>query len=209
MKKKYRIRKKSLAWYMAETPMGILALVLTIIVVFSMASAYAKTDDLAKESTVGSQVVNSAEKVAETGENKANITFYDVPLDGKLQSHISNICDGYDIDPALVMAVIGQESNYDADAIGDSGKSFGLMQVQKRFHEDRMDKLGVTDLLDPYQNVAVGIDILAEKVKQGGLEWGLMAYNGGNSYANDMKAIGNVSEYTVSVIKLYEELKGE
>lgn len=209
MKKKYRIREKSLAWYIVETPVGIMALVLTILVVLSVASATAETNDLSGENTVGNQVVNMTEKVAEKGEKTAQTTFYDVPLDHKLQTHIINLCVEYDVDPALVMAVIGQESNYDANAIGDSGKSFGLMQVQKRFHEARMDKLGADDLLDPYDNVTVGIDILAEKVHADkGLEWALMAYNGGNSYANDMKAIGDVSEYTVSVIKLYEELKG-
>ena len=210
MKKKYRIREKSLAWYMVETPLGIMALVLTILVVLSVASADGETGDITKENTIGNQVVATAEKAAETGEKTAQTTFYNVPLDRKLQLHIISLCGEYDIDPALVMAVIGQESNYRADAMGDNGNSYGLMQVQKRYHEKRMAKVGATDLLDPYDNVAVGIDILAEKVHADkGLEWALMAYNGGNSYANDKQAIGVVSGYAESVIKLYEELKGE
>ena len=35
---------------------------------------------------------------------------YDVPLDKELQSHINELCDHYDVDMPLVLAIIGQES---------------------------------------------------------------------------------------------------
>ena len=81
--------------------------------------------------------------------------FYPVPLDADLQAFIINECSAYDIDPALVMAVIDRESEFRADAVGDNCNSFGLMQIQKRWHEDRMERLGCDDLMNPYQNVTV------------------------------------------------------
>ena len=53
------------------------------------------------------------------------VTYYDVPIDRELQDEIRKICDSYNMDMPLVLAVIGQESNYDASAIGDNGNSNG------------------------------------------------------------------------------------
>ena len=83
-----------------------------------------------------------------------------------MQEHIRQLCDEYGVDMPLVLAIIGQESNYRPDAVGDNGNSLGLMQIQPRWHQSRMDKLGVTDLLDPYQHVTVGIDLLAKLISE-------------------------------------------
>lgn len=85
-----------------------------------------------------------------------------------------------DLDYRIVYAVIEVESNWQADTIGDQGESFGLGQVQPRWHSDRMAKLGVTDLLNPYDNSLVVIDILSELTSKYGLDRGLNAYNSGN-----------------------------
>lgn len=134
--------------------------------------------------------------------------YFDVPLDHKLQDYIFELCDEKCIDPAIIIAMIDKESKFDIDIIGDKGKSYGLMQIQPRWHKDRMEELGVTDLLDPYQNVTVGIDILAELLKSGeSLEWALMAYNGGHSYANRLTAEGRLSTYASTVIEIASELE--
>ena len=106
---------------------------------------------------------------------------YNVPLDGELQLFIINECEEHHIDPAVVISVIDAESDFDADAIGDNGNSLGLMQIQPRWHQERMDKLGVTNLLDPYQNVTVGVDYLAELLDyyDGNMAKALIAYNAG------------------------------
>lgn len=135
---------------------------------------------------------------------------YDVPLSDEIQRYIMNICRYYEMDPALVLAVIEQESGYDETAVGDGGEAYGLMQVQARWHLARMESLGVTDLLNPYENVAVGVDILAEKLDEGlGTGWALMAYNGGNQYANEMKQAGRISDYAKGIIERAEELNGK
>ena len=69
-------------------------------------------------------------------------------------------------------------------AEGDGGYSQGLMQISTKWHKDRMDKLGVTDLFNPYENIDIGIDIFAELlVKYEDVTFSLMVYNGGFDYA--------------------------
>ena len=106
---------------------------------------------------------------------------YAVPLEDELQAHIVELSQEAEIDPAVVFAVIEVESRYEVNAMGDSGRAYGLMQVQERWHRERMADLGVTNLLDPYQNVSVGIDYLAECIahNDGNVEMGLMEYNAG------------------------------
>ena len=136
------------------------------------------------------------------------LEFYGVPLEDSLQSFIFGRCERYGIDPAIVFAMIEVESKFDRDAIGDRGNSLGLMQIQPKWHEERMERLGCDDLLDPYQNVEVGIDYLSELVGMGrGLEWALMAYNGGYSYANAYVSRGEVSHYAREVLDISDELE--
>ena len=138
------------------------------------------------------------------------VKVYDIPLDEDLQLHITNLCEEYHIEPTLIYAMIARESGYNANAMGDNGKSYGLMQIQLRYVRARMDKLGCTDLLDPYQNVAVGIDLISEYIAKGyGLEWALMAYNGGEAYAYRLRSEGYVSNYAKTVIANSEEMKEE
>lgn len=127
---------------------------------------------------------------------------YDVPLDAELQFHIIGLCEERGIDPAIVMAMIWKESRFHADSVGDGGNSLGLMQVQPRWHSKRIEKLGCDDLLDPHQNVVVGIDYLAESIRRydGDVAKALVAYNQG-SYN------GTVTAYAKSVLAKAEELR--
>ena len=127
---------------------------------------------------------------------------YDVPLDAELQFHIIGLCEERGIDPAIVMAMIWKESRFHADSVGDGGNSLGLMQVQPRWHSKRMEKLGCDDLLDPHQNVVVGIDYLAESIRRydGDVAKALVAYNQG-SYK------GTVTAYAKSVLAKAEEMR--
>lgn len=108
---------------------------------------------------------------------------YPVPLDDELQKYVVDVCVKYNVAPCVVFAIIGVETHgtYDASAIGDNGNSFGLMQIYRYWHEDRMERLGVTDLLDPYQNVLVGIDLLAELLDIYDLDGALNYYNSGST----------------------------
>lgn len=134
--------------------------------------------------------------------------YFDIPLDEELQDYIWELCDEYHVSRTLVYAIIQRESQFDPNTIGDNGASYGLMQVQPLWHEDRMELLNCNDLFDPYQNVRVGIDYLAELVKTGkSISWVLMAYNGGRSYADEMQEAGQVSQYAKDVIKYKDEFR--
>lgn len=134
--------------------------------------------------------------------------YFDVPLESGLQAYIVELCDGRGIDPAIVVAMIYRESGFNAGAIGDSGNSLGLMQIQPRWNRARMDELGCPDLLDPYQNVAVGIDCFADYVDQSGsIEWSLMAYNGGPSYASNLWNSGQISGYASAVLSYADSIR--
>lgn len=137
---------------------------------------------------------------------------FDVPLDYDLQVYIIQTCEELNIDAAVVMAMIFFESSYQADAIGDGGNSVGLMQIQERWHKERMERLDVTNLLHPYQNVTVGIDFLAELLDEydGNVEMALMAYNAGRDGADEYWfSKGEYSnEYSQKVTDLARLLNG-
>lgn len=145
-----------------------------------------------------------AQPVAQQIETPEPVKLYDVPLDADLQNHIAVTCEAHHIDPAVVVAMIWQESRYNPDAVGDSGNSLGLMQIQPRWHSGRMAKLGCDDLFDPFQNVTVGVDYLAAQLRRydGDLAAALVGYNSG-SYQ------GVVTGYAKSVLAKADELRGE
>jgi soluble lytic murein transglycosylase-like protein len=137
----------------------------------------------------------------------------DIPLDEELQIWVFDYCKDKHINPYLVFAMCERESNYNADAVGDSGNSLGIMQIQPKWHQWRMDKLGLFDWMDATQNIMIGIDILLDLYsKNDDTAWVLMAYNGGVAYANRHYEAGNISEYAEYIMARAEELeqmKGE
>lgn len=136
--------------------------------------------------------------------------YFDVPLDEDLQDHIFEVCEDYDIDPAIIIAIIDRESDFRDWLKGDGGESYGLMQVKYKYHADRMYSLGYDDLMDPYANTHTGISYLASLIDYGyGIEWALMAYNGGPGYARDMHESGTVSAYASGVLEHAEQLNME
>ena len=82
---------------------------------------------------------------------------------------------------------------------GDNGASMGYMQIQEKWHRDRMERLSATDLLDPNDNFRVGLNFLSELYGKYG-DWGmaLTVYNMGHSP-------GYVTAYAKSVLSNYAE----
>lgn len=140
------------------------------------------------------------------------VIYYDIPLSKELQDYTRKICEKYgNVDETLVYALIKQESNFRVKALGDNGRSKGLMQIQEIWHKERMKKLGVDSLMTAKGNIRVGIDILSEKIdKYDDLGKALTAYNAGDSgaykyyfskgiYANDYakKIIKNKDKFKI------------
>lgn len=201
------LRRHRRAALMEMLLMVLLSTLIAVIVMRRMGPVYEiREDRLMQEAPVHIIPLETA-AVFEPSDAAEVWVRYPVPLEDELQKHIARLCEGTAVSPCVVMALIDVETGgtFDAGAIGDNGKSVGLMQIYAGWHRERMERLGVTDLMDPYQNVAVGIDLLDELCGQGrGLDWALMAYNGGTAFADRMESKGLVSEYARNVIRLSE-----
>ncbi len=85
----------------------------------------------------------------------------DIPLTCEEQKWLQAACKEFDVPYALALGLIEKETHF-RNVTGDDGASAGYMQIQRKWHRDRMERLGVTDLLDPEGNFRVGLDFLSE-----------------------------------------------
>jgi len=115
------------------------------------------------------------------------------PLDYEtiVRGHAKN----YDLDPALLAAVIYRESKFDARAKSDSG-AIGLMQLLPDTAKGIALHTGgsqfeVSDLWDPEINVRYGAFYLRRLLnKYGDVRLALAAYNAGQANVDDWLAKG-------------------
>ena len=114
-----------------------------------------------------------------------------VPLDSDVQEFIYYLSKGYNMDFTFVMAIIQQESGYQPDAVSNI-----------------TDEIGVTNYLDPYENVRAGMFILRKLFeKYETPEKVLMAYNLGESGAKALWDKGIFeTNYSKSVQRIQSEL---
>jgi hypothetical protein len=104
----------------------------------------------------------------------------DHPLSYEEQAALYGACLEFGVDYALAQAVIEQETGF-TNVMGDGGKAYGFFQVWPKWHKERMEELGVTDLMDPESNFRVGCSFLSECIDKYGLEKGLGYYNSGSA----------------------------
>ncbi len=184
-----------------ELVMAILAAV-ALVVGIIVAAIFCDSLDKQNEKAVAAgvfAVCNAEETMPEIEEATVTVeetrSYFDVPLSTDVQDHIFKVSEYYGIDPSIIVAMCYRESTYKADKIGDNGNSYGLMQIQPRWHYQRMADLGCTDLLDPCQNITVGVDYLDELMERyGSIDKALTAYNRG-SYS------GTVTQYAKAVME--------
>lgn len=163
-----------------------------VLVVCTIAEAITKNIAVNRDSIVvyqeeGQDIpVDYSEPIDEIIGQEPEIDIYPVDLDADLQRYIIETCKEYQINPSIVIAMCFYESSFNADAIGDNGEGMGLMGINPRWCWPEMEKLNCPDMKDPYQNVTVGIDILAQKMAKydGNPEMALMSYNAGDAGAH-------------------------
>ena len=103
------------------------------------------------------------------------------------------------------MAMIEAESSGNPDAT--NGNCKGLMQVSEKWHTDRMNRLGVSNIYDPYGNILVATDYLFELFeKYGDVGLVLDVYNG-NSKAMYNSENGILSDYANKILARSEQLE--
>lgn len=95
---------------------------------------------------------------------------------GKFAGAIADAAKRNELDPALLSAVIGQESGFHPRAVSSAG-AMGLMQLMP----ETARGLGVRDPFDPAQNVEGGAKYLRGLIDRyhGRLDYALAAYNAG------------------------------
>lgn len=149
--------------------------------------------------------------------------YYEIPQEYKdaggcfpeaVQTYLWSECKEYGVDYPTVLALIERESGYQWDKVGDHGNSKGYMQIYEKWHTERMEAEGVTDLFNPYQNIRVGLSYLREiqdkYLASSGESCVLMAYNMGESTAKKLWAKDIYSSvYSREVIARAQELRQE
>jgi soluble lytic murein transglycosylase-like protein len=130
-------------------------------------------------------------------------------LSEKVQEYTYSICEEYGVSYPIILAMIERESKYRDFITGDDGASKGYMQVMERWHKERMQELGVTDLYDPYDNILIGVDFLHEILDEyPDQNKALMVYNMGETGAKRLwkKGIYKTS-YSKGVIERAQEIE--
>lgn len=168
-------------------------------------------------------VDDSVEKPVEAAELSTPLVLASVPLDYDTQTTIWEMCGQNKLLFCTVMAIAQKETRFDTDVIGDNGNSIGMMQINTKWQADRIEALGVTDLTDYRQNVAVALDYIAwiaERLfpEAPELTYGsnalFMAYNSGYAGSQNLRAQGICeTEYSAECCDYFqhfmEELEAE
>lgn len=129
-----------------------------------------------------------------------------------IQEYTWVLCKEKGIDFDKAVALIEQETGYVYDAIGEAEDS-GYYQIVRKYNEDLIERLGVTDLKNPYQNILVGLTLLDWLLDEydGSYEKALTAYNAGTdgAYRNYFSAGAYASPYAKSVLDRAERIRKE
>lgn len=126
----------------------------------------------------------------------------------RYQKYCQDIGYKFGVSPELIEAIIEHESSGQAKAYNSRYGCYGLMQINKSVHTDRMKKLGVTDLYNAKQNITVGADILLDLFEEcdGDIYWVLMRYHGERN-AKAKAESGQYSYYAKSIVNRAYELE--
>ena len=122
-----------------------------------------------------------------------------------LQEFTYYLSAAYDIDYTLVLAIISKESSFMPDGVS-STNDYGLMQINACNHEWLTEELGITDFIDPYENIKAGLFILRGLFeKYDSTSKVLMAYNMGENGASKLWEQGIFeSNYSKDVLQRQE-----
>lgn len=132
----------------------------------------------------------------------------DALTEDEIREITDEVGEEYGICPEFLQSIAFHESSYRPDA--ENGDCKGLMQVSEKWHKDRMESLGVTDIYDPYGNVLVAADYLAELFGEyEEADVVLMFYSGNSRATKYSEGIGEPSEYVEKVLEYSAELERE
>lgn len=164
------------------------------------------TEEAETETT--EEIITEAETSAPEAKSEVVEVFEPVAsmMPADLQAWVYAYSMSQGIDPYIVMAICERESCCTAIIFGDGGRAYGMMQIHVVWVQDKLSEHGYTneDMLKAQPNIEIGIEILKDYLATGrGMEWALMAYNGGPSMAGNP----STQEYAAWVMNRANELR--
>ena len=136
---------------------------------FSMLDKFSKKLD----ATGQSSTTESADTAATTSSTTSSTA---TPATGDFAALINQAAKKYNVNPNLVQAVVKAESNFNPSAVSSAG-ALGLMQLMPATAAG----LGVSNALDPAQNIEGGVKFLSQLLTHynGNVKLAVAAYNAG------------------------------
>ena len=122
----------------------------------------------------------------------STVNWHRTPLfTGRYDEEINATAQEFDIDPALVRAVIHAESAFNPQAVSSKGAQ-GLMQLMPGTAKE----VGVSNALDASQNIRGGVNYLARMIElhNGDVKLATAAYNAGPGAVRRHKGIPPYAE---------------
>jgi len=121
-----------------------------------------------------------------------------------IQNIVKECSQYYQVDERLIWAVMEVESGFNPNAVSTAG-ACGLMQLMPATAVE----MGVTDIFDPAQNIAGGVQYLSRMLDlfNGNIDLALAGYNSGPENVKKYKGIPPFDE-TVNYVKLVKSKLG-
>jgi len=171
------------------------------------------TINIAEEENIYEPVKTTIPEIEFTLEEEEEIIpEYDIPLDKDIQKYLYDKCKEYNVPYDLALGVIKVESNFNPSLIhknSNGSRDYGLFQINTINHQWLSEELGITDFLNPYQNIDAGVYMLSQLLKKYDDEHiVLMSYNMGEQAAKNLVNRGIYSSrYSRRVVEIKEEFK--
>lgn len=148
----------------------------------------------------------------------ANSLSLSSPVEDGIPENIKEYCElvgaEYDICPELLESMAYNESRFMPDV--KNGSHYGLMQVNVKIHEKRIEKYGWTkdDMFDAYKNLMVAGDILHELYSIYGDDNPVVLayYSGSSASIKTYLKTGKMCKYAKTILEKsaeYERLHGK
>jgi len=121
---------------------------------------------------------------------------------------VDEVSRAYGVDSALIHAVISVESHYNAKAVSRKG-AVGLMQLMPKTAK----RYGVTDALDPLQNLKGGVQYLRDLLRMfnNNISLAVAAYNAGElavtEHGNRIPPYPETQHYVPRVLAFYRRYR--
>lgn len=141
-------------------------------------------------------------------ESTSEVKPYDfIPLDDELQLYMIERCNDLGIDFFIAAALMESESTFNVNAVGDSGNSIGLFQINKVWWDTMADS-GI-DVHEPKGNIEAGLRIMRELISRypEDIKMVIQTYKCGISRGEELAAEGIIIGAVDVVLRTAEEFK--